>query len=416
MKKKLILSITIAIIIINALLPYYLNTSFATSTTGATTPTTGTTQKIPTSIEQLPGQTAREESKTQTDQDVNKHKLDITQDKKDGSIFGFGTWSLPEAPNMASVAVKILIKIFCIIPYTAQYLMTLLTTPDNESVVKGSSNPNASFIENMESLRIEWFTIQSAVFGQVPLFNIDFFDLDTEGSEPNSKIKESVAAWYNLTFKIAQIFSLIVLIYIGIRMAMAPNPEEKVNYKKMFKNWFVGFAMLFILNYGIVLMLKIVNWTLTLIPQSIADKNFELEIINKTINIFDNNESAWSSLLYALTYVIIVGYQVYFLIKYFKRLLTMGFLVMIAPLITVTYAIDKAGDGKAQAFEAWKKLFISNAFMQPVHALMYMIFMYSASAIATKAPMIAVIFFIGILKGEEIFNKLFNLETDKKKK
>lgn len=412
MKKKLILSITITVIIMNALLPYYLNTSWATGITEPTTQITGTTQKVPTSIEELPGQTAREESKTQTEQDVNKHKLNITQDKKDGSIFGFGTWSLPEAPNMASVAVKILIKIFCIIPYSIQFLMTVLTAPDNESVVKGSSNPNASFIENIESLHVNWFTIQNAVFGKIPLFNIDFFDLETEGSEPNSKIKASVASWYDFSFKIAQIFSLIVLIYIGIRMAMAPNPEEKVNYKKMFKNWFVGFALLFILHYGIVLVLKLANWTLTLIPQSISGKNFEIEIITKTIDIFDNDEGAWASLLYALTYVIIVGYQIYFLIKYFKRLLTMGFLVMIAPLITVTYAIDKAGDGKAQAFEAWKKMFIGNAFMQPVHALMYMIFMYSASEIATKAPMIAVIFFIGILKGEEIFKKLFKLETD----
>ena len=116
-------------------------------------------------------------------------------------------------------------------------------------------------------------------------------------------------------------------------------------------------------------------------------------------------------MLYFITYVIIVGYEVYFFYRYFKRLLTMGFLVIIAPLITVTYAIDKAGDGKAQAYTAWTKLFLSNAFMQPVHALMYTIFVFSASAIALKAPMIAIVFFIGILKAEDVFNKLFGLST-----
>lgn len=407
MKKKLILSITIIIIIINALLPYYSNKSWASNTVNP-----GQTQSVPGSIDQLNGQTARNEIKQNTEKDVNNHKLEIHKDKEDGTIVGFGTWSLPEAPNMASVAVKILIKMFCIIPYTVQYMMTVVTTPDNEDVIKGSSNKNASFIENIKSLHINWFTIQDAVFGKVPLFNVDFFDVTTDGSEMNSKLKTSVVAWYNLCFKLALVFSLLVLIYIGIRMALATNPEGKVNYKKMFKNWIVGFALLFILHYGIIVILELVNWTLTLIPESISGKNFEIEIITKTINIFDNNESAWYSLLYAITYVIIVGYQVYFIIKYFKRLLTMGFLVMIAPLITVTYAIDKAGDGKAQAFETWKKMFIGNAFMQSVHALMYMIFMYSASEIATKAPMIAVIFFIGILKGEEIFKKLFKLETD----
>ena len=177
----------------------------------------------------------------------------------------------------------------------------------------------------------------------------------------------------------------------------------------MLKDWLVGFAILFILHYVIVIILKVVNVLLTFIPESISGKNFEKEIIEKSIKIMDGKQSAWGALLYAITYVIMVGYQIYFLIKYFKRLLTMGFLVMIAPLITVTYAIDKVGDGKAQAYETWKKMFISNAFMQPVHAFVYMIFMYSASEIATKAPMIALVFFIGILKAEDIFNKLFKL-------
>ena len=127
--------------------------------------------------------------------------------------------------------------------------------------------------------------------------------------------------------------------------------------------------------------------------------------------MFETEESIWSILLYFITYVIIVGYEVYFFLKYFKRLLTMGFLVIIAPLITVTYPIDKANDGKAEAYVTWVKLFLSNAFMQAVHALMYTIFVFSASAIALKAPMIAIVFFIGVIKAEEVFNKLFGLST-----
>ena len=240
-------------------------------------------------------------------------------------------------------------------------------------------------------------------------YNVDFFDVQTSGSSVNSNFKTAIASWFKTTYTIAQVLSLIVLIYIGIRMAMATNPEEKVNYKKMLKNWITSFVILFLLRYVIVILLEIANWLLTLIPESISGKNFESEIINKMFRL-DDTESAWTTLIYALSYVIIVGYEVYFFIKYFKRILVMGFLVIVSPLITVTYAIDKADDGKAQAFETWRKMFISNTFMQPIHALLYTIFIYSASEIALKAPLIAVVFFMGILKGEDIFNKLFNLQ------
>lgn len=411
MKKKLILSITIVLIIMNALLPNYINKTFATNAItnqNATNTENKDNNKNQTAKDKYDKVAA--ESHRQDAFEVLETQTTINTDKEDGTILGLGKWALGEASDMASMAVKILIKMFCAIPYSLQFVMILLATPENESYVKGNPTANASFDKWIDDAQINWFTIQDAVFGKVPLFNVDFFDVTTDGSEPNSKLKSSVASWYRTCFVLAQVLSIVVLIYIGIRMAMATNPENKSNYRKMLKNWLVGFALLFLLHYGIVIILKLMNWIVSLIPESLSGKNFEAEIIEKSINIFDQTESAWTVLIYALTYVIIVGYEIYFFIKYFKRLLTMGFLVMIAPLITVTYAIDKAGDGRAQAFEAWRKMFISNAFMQPVHAFVYVIFMYSASEIATKAPMIAIVFFMGILKAEDIFNKLFKLE------
>ncbi len=402
MEKKLILSITIILIIMNALLPNYMYKTFATNQ--VTTTNQSSQQTSLEGYNKVAGESYKQDAFN-----VLETPTTINQDE-DGTILGIGKWALGEAADMASMAVKILIKMFCAIPYALQFVMIMVATPENEEYVEGNPAANATYENWIDDSKINWFTIQDAVFGKVPLFNVDFFDVTTDGSEPNSKLKSSVASWYQTCFIIAQVLSIVVLIYIGIRMAMATNPENKSNYRKMLKNWLIGFALLFLLHYGIVIILKVVNWLLTLIPESVAGRNFETEIIEKSINIFDETESAWTVLIYALTYVIIVGYEIYFFIKYFKRLLTMGFLVMIAPLITVTYAIDKAGDGKAQAFEAWKKMFISNAFMQPVHAFIYMIFIYSASAIATKAPMIAIVFFMGILKAEDIFNKLFKLE------
>lgn len=387
MSKKLILSITIIVILFNALLPQF---AFATDTI---------------KMESLEGQNARNEVEKETMQDVESTEIPIISDVW-GGITQAGSVVLGEAGNLATVIVRIIVKIFSFIPYSLQLLMTFVTVGDSEEIYTGST-----FTEYFDASKVNWFTIEKAVFGQVPLFNVDFFDVTTDDSAVSSKLKESVASWYYVSLRLAQILSIVTLIYIGIRMAMASNPEDKVNYKKMFKNWIIGFALLFTLHYGIVIILKATNFFISLIPTTMLDNNFETEIIGKTIDVFNTDESIWSILLYFITYVIIVGYEVYFFLKYFKRLLTMGFLVIIAPLITVTYPIDKANDGKAEAYVTWVKLFLSNAFMQAVHALMYTIFVFSASAIALKAPMIAIVFFIGVIKAEEVFNKLFGLST-----
>lgn len=389
MSKKLILCVTIIVIILNALLPQYVN---ATNTI---------------KMDSLEGQNARNEIKSETQQDVESTQIPIITSLTTG-ISQIGSTVLGEAGDLASVIAKMIVKIICIIPYTIQLLMTYVTVGDNEQIVSGSNIFTQA--ENViDASKVNWFTIEKAVLGKVPIFDINFFDVTTEDSEVSSNIKQSVASWYQIMYRLAQILSILVLIYIGIRMAMASNPEDKVNYKKMFKNWIVGFALLFLLHYGIVIILKLNSFLISLIPDSLLSKNYENQIVGKMIDVWDSKESIWSILLYFLTYVIMVGYEIYFFLKYFKRLLTMGFLVIISPLITVTYAIDKVDDGKAQAYTTWISLFMSNTFMQAVHALMYAIFVFSASSIAEKAPMIAIIFFIGILKGEEIFKKLFNL-------
>lgn len=389
MSKKLILCVTIIVIILNALLPQYVN---ATNTI---------------KMDSLEGQNARNEIKSETQQDVESTQIPIITSLTTG-ISQIGSTVLGEAGDLASVIAKMIVKIICIIPYTIQLLMTYVTVGDNEQIVSGS-NIFTQAGNLIDASKVNWFTIEKAVLGKVPIFDINFFDVTTEDSEVSSNIKQSVASWYQIMYRLAQILSILVLIYIGIRMAMASNPEDKVNYKKMFKNWIVGFALLFLLHYGIVIILKLNSFLISLIPDSLLSKNYENQIVGKMIDVWDSKESIWSILLYFLTYVIMVGYEIYFFLKYFKRLLTMGFLVIISPLITVTYAIDKVDDGKAQAYTTWISLFMSNTFMQAVHALMYAIFVFSASSIAEKAPMIAIIFFIGILKGEEIFKKLFNL-------
>lgn len=60
-------------------------------------------------------------------------------------------------------------------------------------------------------------------------------------------------------------------------------------------------------------------------------------------------------------------------IIYFKRLFMVAILIAIFPLIMMSYAIDKMGDGKSQTLSLWFKELLSNIFLQSVHAIIYVV-------------------------------------------
>lgn len=60
-------------------------------------------------------------------------------------------------------------------------------------------------------------------------------------------------------------------------------------------------------------------------------------------------------------------------IIYFKRLFMVAILIAIFPLIMMSYALDKMGDGKSQTLSLWLKELLANVFLQSVHAVIYVV-------------------------------------------
>ena len=88
----------------------------------------------------------------------------------------------------------------------------------------------------------------------------------------------------------------------------------------------------------------------------------------------------------------------------------MAFLTMIAPLVALTYPIDKAGDGKAQAFNMWFKEYIMNAILQPVHLLLYSVMVSSAMDLAVDNPIYALVTIGFLIPAEKFIKKMFGLD------
>lgn len=99
-------------------------------------------------------------------------------------------------------------------------------------------------------------------------------------------------------------------------------------------------------------------------------------------------------------------------------MITVGFLIIIAPLITITYSIDKIGDGKAQALNAWLKEISYNILIQPFHCVIYLAFfgaiyeilMYGFGNITAYILAFVVLKFMR--EAEGILRKIFHFEAN----
>lgn len=264
-----------------------------------------------------------------------------------------------------------------------------------------------SIITSAEQGEFQFYTIEATVFNEIKLLDANYV-IEDNGSSVSKTIKTSVFTWYYTVRIIAVVISLLVLLYIGMRMAFSTIADDKAKYKKMFVDWFFSFALLFILHYFITIVLTICEAIVALFG-SLDVKVFEQSLIFQLFNMMGST-TGWSYVGVILMYLVMVFYEIKFFLMYMKRLLMIGFLIVVSPIITITYSIDKAGDGKAQAFETWMKEFLMFCFTQPLHAGLYLVFINTAYEIFEVAPFLAVLFFAMLSRSEKMFRNLFGMK------
>ena len=72
--------------------------------------------------------------------------------------------------------------------------------------------------------------------------------------------------------------------------------------------------------------------------------------------------------------------------------------------------MDKIKDNRAQAFNNWLKEFTVNILIQPIHAIIYLVFAFTAGKIAAYAPVFALVFLLAMGKVEDIIKTVFNVK------
>ena len=310
-------------------------------------------------------------SRTQTE--LSKYNVDITksenkngdstddtdEDAAEDENDGLGT---PGPLKLLTTALDGVVGILFLLPKTI-FLIILYTVGQVINLAAGGE-----------------FSIESIIFNQavdhpVEIISIDFFDSNGD-SKGNTKalIQQNIATWYVAIRNIAITILVIVAMYIAIRMLLATTSEKKAQYKEILIYWVQSLALIFVLHY---IMIGIIAINDALVKS--LYKAGEEVITGKNNNIMEtlfsnafNAVKITTSLANTFAYMVLCFVTIMFFISYLKRMMTIAFLITIAPLVTITYSIDKIGDGKSQALNAWLKEFSYTILIQPFHCITYL--------------------------------------------
>lgn len=270
---------------------------------------------------------------------------------------------------------------------------------------------------------VEGLTLDKILFNEVDITSIDFFSPSQDVTVSN--LRTNVSIWYVAIRNLAVIALAIVLVYIGIRMAISSVAEDKARYKKMLMNWVTSLVLLLILHYIMIIIIGINN-SLVDVMKLARDTNSGGNYVNAMNEFekasYDLNIDTITGIAYAFIYLLLSLMTLIFLLTYIKRMITIAFLIIIAPIITVTYSIDKMGDGKSQALNTWLKEFAYNTLIQVFHCIIYLALvqtsfnMLKMGAGANPGDMIgnAVLAFVMVIfmyQAEDIVKNIFNFKA-----
>ena len=278
----------------------------------------------------------------------------------------------------------------------------------------------------MYSIPTIQYSVDKIFAGKVPAFDINFINPNMykehgAGTDVHLayqfNVNNTISKWYVSLRNLAIVILLSVLVYTGIRIVISSSADDKAKYKQRIFDWVVAMCLIFFMHYIMLFTMTIVdtlNGTIgdavTSIPVKISDGTQFNTSLTGLVRLQAQYSDFSSKVTFMIFYIALVVYTVKFSWIYLKRLVTMMFLTIIAPLVAMTYPIDKMNDGKAQAFNAWLKEYIFTALLQPFHLIVYTVLVGSAIDVVKTNPLFAIMVIAFIGPAEKLLRKFFGFD------
>lgn len=243
-------------------------------------------------------------------------------------------------------------------------------------------------------------------------------------------IKEAVAKWYYIMRLIVIAFMLVLLIFIGVKMAISTIASEKAVYKQMLVDWVAGMIIVFSIHYIMIFILT-VNDSIVQALKPLASEQSEIQEefeygdeknkkttqeIETTLYKSARTRAYDVKLTNGFTGMIIYGVLVYyawrFALMYFKRMINIMILTLLAPAVSASYAFNKVLTGKAKVFSTWLTEYVMNVITQIVHVIIYSSFISIVLKLTLESLPGVILSFVLLnfmLKADKILRQLFKL-------
>ena len=250
-------------------------------------------------------------------------------------------------------------------------------------------------------------TAENILFNKIQILDINFLNFDTAGGTEIKTddlvyiLRQNVASIYVSIRSLAIIVMLVILIYVGIRMALSTVSGNKAKYKKMFLGWVVGFIIIMFIHY---FMIFIINANEQII--NAVSPSGDTTVIYDEVRSYAYEISASKGWTGTIIYVFLVYYMIKLLLFYFKRLMVIYILVIMAPITGFVYAIQKI-KGKSKTFTMWMKEFSFNVLIQSIHVIIYSLFMNIIYSFMKTANIVNL-----MLRSEKIIKNIFGLKSN----
>ena len=300
------------------------------------------------------------------------------------------------------------------IQYTDTYSLGLYTVEEKEFGIvpieaAADSDGGSGGVSDIQDGE---YTIEDIIYNNIPLLDVNIFTSTPGGQQiPDDSIvaiiRGIISGWYVSFRNLALIALVIMVMYLGIRIALSTIPEKSGQYKTALWSWVVSIILVFIIHYFMVVVFNINERILSLFETA---NSSEISIYD-TIRTRALDTRLYIGIPATIMYLVLIIYFYKFLWVYMKRYFTIMILIIIAPFICAKYAFDGAKGKRGTSISSWMYDFGMNVIIQSVHALLYTTLMGVAINMAVSSVwgfILALVFINFILKADKIFFDIFN--------
>ena len=263
----------------------------------------------------------------------------------------------------------------------------------------GSETPDDPSVEEVDGGTMKIYTIEDLFFNRIPMLDANFFT-ETAGGKEIKKgsaieiIRNVVKIWYISFRNVAIVVIAIVIIFAGLRMAIATVAEDKANYKKMLVNWTKALVIVLMIHI-IMFAVQYFNSRMLEILQDSLTKKYSSQIDPDTGQPMSNTGQVYNTIVKrafdvrykigipgAIMYLVLTIFFIRFCFIYVRRYAGIIILTILAPLVAIKQAILSLNGKNSNEFGRWLGDYITTTFLQSIHALVFLTLITSAIDLA----------------------------------